>query len=123
MLSRAGDFYSSKLKAENCKDNSKSISIYNPTLYSNNMYQIFICIKNRVKARTGNVSGVLLYVKTDEEIVPDNDYPISGNRISVKTLDLNAEFADIAKQLDVLADGVFHNIVIKELDLNLLVML
>jgi hypothetical protein len=30
--------------------------------------------------------GVLLYAKTDEEITPDNDYIMSGNIISVKTV-------------------------------------
>lgn len=38
------------------------------------------------------VSGMLLYAKTDEMIQPDNIYQMSGNQISVKTLDLNQEF-------------------------------
>jgi 5-methylcytosine-specific restriction enzyme subunit McrC len=46
------------------------------------------------------VSGLLLYAKTEEEIQPDNSYLMSGNRISVRTLDLNREFAEIAKQLN-----------------------
>jgi 5-methylcytosine-specific restriction enzyme subunit McrC len=70
------------------------------TLHSANMYQIYTYVKNRDSAHSGNVSGVLLYAKTDEEIYPDNDYMMSGNLISVKTLDLNAEFANIAGQLD-----------------------
>jgi hypothetical protein len=41
------------------------------------------------------VSGVLLYAKTDEEIVPDNDFLLSGSRISVKTLDMNTDFSNI----------------------------
>ena len=45
------------------------------------------------------MSGILLYAKTDEDIVPDNDYMMSGNRISVKTLDLNADFEAIENQL------------------------
>ena len=48
---------------------------------------------------SGQVSGILLYAKTDEDIVPDNDYMMSGNRISVKTLDLNADFEAIENQL------------------------
>ena len=73
------------------------------TVHSGNLYQIFTYVKNRDKGASGSVSGVLLYAKTDEEITPDYDYLMSGNRISVKTLDLNADFAKIAKQLDELA--------------------
>lgn len=40
-----------------------------------------------------------MYAKTNEEVWPDNEYMMSGNRISVKPLDLNADFADIENQL------------------------
>ena len=74
--------------------------LYNSrTMHSNNMYQIFTYVKNKDTSNSGNVSGVLLYAKTDEDIVPDNDYMMSGNRISVKTLDLNANFPAIEYQL------------------------
>ena len=43
---------------------------------------------------------MLLYAKTDEQIQPDGDYQMSGNRISVKTLDLNRDFSEIAEQLN-----------------------
>ena len=43
---------------------------------------------------------MLLYAKTDEEIYPDNVYQMSGNQITVRTLDLNQPFAEIAGQLD-----------------------
>ena len=43
---------------------------------------------------------MLLYARTDELIQPDNEYRMSGNRISVKTLDLNKEFKVIAGQLN-----------------------
>ena len=62
------------------------------TLHSNNLYQIFTYVKNKA-ASGGEVSGLLLYAQTDEEIQPNNTYMMSGNRISVKTLDLNCEFA------------------------------
>lgn len=78
------------------------------TVHSGNLYQIFTYVKNRDKGTSGAVSGVLLYAKTDEEITPDYDYLMSGNRISVKTLDLNADFAKIAKQLDELACSYFN---------------
>jgi 5-methylcytosine-specific restriction enzyme subunit McrC len=68
-------------------------------LHSNNLYQIFSYVKNLDTANTGNVSGVLLYAKTDEVITPNHDYVMSGNCISVKTLDLNTSFPDIERQL------------------------
>lgn len=56
-----------------------------------------------------SVSGMLLYAKTDEELQPDNSYLMSGNKISVRTLDLNREFSEIAKQLDDIAAEHFGN--------------
>ncbi len=73
------------------------------TLHSNNLYQIFAYVKNQDRQNTGNVSGMLLYAKTNEAITPDCDFLISGNKISVKTLDLNVAFHDIAAQLNVIA--------------------
>ena len=43
---------------------------------------------------------MLLYAKTDEQIQPDHVYHMSGNKISVRTLDLNCDFAEIAQQLN-----------------------
>ena len=77
------------------------------TFHSANMYQIFTYVKNFDKAQTGNVSGMLLYAKTDEAVTPDNEFMMSGNKISVKTLDLNREFEVIAKQLDDIAKTNF----------------
>lgn len=70
------------------------------TFHSANMYQIFTYVKNLDKEQTGNVSGMLLYARTNEALQPDNDYVISGNKISVKTLDLNCDFEVIKNQLD-----------------------
>lgn len=72
---------------------------HNDTFHSNNLYQIFAYVKNQDVKNSGNVSGMLLYAKTGEEIVPDAEYFMGGNRISVKTLDLNDEFKNIASQL------------------------
>ena len=80
------------------------------TLHSNNLYQIFTYVKNR-DAEFGEeqhtVSGMLLYARTDEAIQPDNVYQMSGNRISVKTLDLNRKFPEIAAQLNEIVDEHF----------------
>lgn len=84
------------------------------TLHSNNLYQIFTYVKNRdiyVKKELGNnagdVAGMLLYAKTDEDITPDCDFQMSGNKISIKTLDLNLPFDEIAEQLDKIAEDFF----------------
>lgn len=70
------------------------------TLHSNNLYQIFTYVKNMDKFGTGEVSGMLLYAKTQEEITPDNSFSMSGNQIMVKTLDLNTSFLYICEQLE-----------------------
>jgi len=73
------------------------------TLHSGNLYQIFTYVKNK-SAEYGEkpheVSGMLLYAKTDDQIQPDHVYYMSGNRISVRTLDLNCPFNEIAFRLD-----------------------
>ena len=50
-------------------------------------------------------SGV--HAATDEAIQPDNSYRMSGNQISVKTLDLNRDFSEISAQLDAIVDEHF----------------
>lgn len=73
------------------------------TLHSNNLYQIFTYVKNKdteLEGKQRTVSGMLLYARTDEIIQPDNSYKMSGNKISVKTLDLNCQFFEIATQLN-----------------------
>jgi len=79
------------------------------SFHSHNMYQIFTYVKNKDYENSGNVSGALLYAKTDEDIVPDNEFLISGNRIAVKTLDMNTEFSNIKQQLNNLAEGFLLN--------------
>lgn len=75
------------------------------TMHSNNMYQIFTYVKNKDVNSSGDVSGVLLYARTNEEIVPNNDYIMSGNRISVKSLDLGSDFKNISNQLDLIVEN------------------
>ena len=78
------------------------------TIRSGNLYQIFTYVKNKDIDHTGNVSGVILYAKTDEEITPDNSYLIDGNKISVKTLDLSKDFEGIKLQLNKIVDEWPH---------------
>ena len=73
------------------------------SLHSNNLYQIFTYVKNKdyeLRQQKHEVSGMLLYAKTDEDIQPNNVYQMSGNQISVKTFDLNLPFSDISRQLN-----------------------
>ena len=76
------------------------------TIHSANLYQIFTYVKNWPAAPDESVAGMLLYAGTDDEIQPNNDYQISGNTISVKTLDLDCDFSCIAKKLDEIAATV-----------------
>jgi 5-methylcytosine-specific restriction enzyme subunit McrC len=103
------------------------------SVHSHNLYQIFTYVKNKeaelaragagaggtqpgvradaqVGAQAGvmhEVSGMLLYARTDEDVQPDATYQMSGNKISVRTLDLGLPFADIRAQLDAIAEEHF----------------
>jgi len=77
------------------------------SLHSANIYQIFAYVKNQDVGNTGNVAGMLLYAKTDEDITPDMEVVMSGNMISAKTLDLNRTFPEIASQLKTIAKNYF----------------
>lgn len=83
------------------KQNTKKI-------HSNNLYQIFTYVKNKAVSG-GDVSGMILYAKTDEEIQPNNTYIMSGNKISVNTLNLDCDFSQIATQLNGIADEFITN--------------
>lgn len=69
------------------------------TIHSQNLYQIFTYVKNRDRNSDGSVTGMLLYANTDGDN-PDMEYHLSGNKISVKTLDLNCDFSKVRIQLD-----------------------
>ncbi len=80
------------------------------TLHSANLYQIFTYVKNKASSFIGDtraVSGMLLYARTDKETLLHHTYQMSGNRISVRTLDLNCDFTEIARQLDAIAEEEF----------------
>lgn len=80
------------------------------TLHSSNLYQIFTYVKNKeieLAAQPHEVSGMLLYAKTDEAVLPNNSYVMSGNKISVKTLDLDCDFSEIANQLNKIVEMHF----------------
>lgn len=78
------------------------------SFHSHNLYQILAYIKNEDKLNTGNVIGVLLYAKTEEDITPNSTFTLDGNLIGVKTVDLNTEFQNIMQELDNLANEFFN---------------
>ncbi|MGN0829811.1 MAG: 5-methylcytosine-specific restriction endonuclease system specificity protein McrC [Candidatus Ornithospirochaeta sp.] len=80
------------------------------TIHSGNLYQIFTYVKNKeaeLKSSGYVVAGMLLYAKTDEDILPDNEYRMSGNTISVRTLDLSGDFSRIDDQLKRIVNNFF----------------
>ncbi len=80
------------------------------TVRSAHLYQIFAYVKNKAAEpapKYDEVSGMLLYARTDEDVQPDQRYRMSGNRIDVRTLDLSRESAEIDKQLDGIAEEFF----------------
>ena len=83
-----------------------------PKLPSANLYQIFAYVKNYEKRIADSdtdeeVSGLLLYAKTNELNVPFCQCNIGGNRIGAQTLDLNCDFKTIRGQLDGIANKIF----------------
>ncbi len=81
------------------------------TLHSGNLYQIFTYVKNKeyeLNDQPHEVAGMLLYARTEEEIQPNQKYMMSGNRISVRTLDLNEDFCEIKGQLDRIVEEYFE---------------
>ena len=82
------------------------------TVHSGNLYQIFAYVKNleAALARAGEpceVSGILLYAKTDAQLQPRGAWQIDGSRIEVATLDLERPFPQLRVQLDAIAERYF----------------
>lgn len=96
--------------------------LYNvPKQRSDNMYQIFAYVKNMeanllaadIKNETHadpskhRVYGMLLYAATDEKVKADAEYHMSGNQISVRTIDLDCEWEQVTAQLDTVVTDYF----------------
>ena len=76
------------------------------SLRSAHLYQIYAYVKNMDKTHSGKVSGMLLYAQTVGEPSPDSDFLMDGNRISVRTLNLNRPFALISQTLEEVAQSI-----------------
>lgn len=90
---------------------SKSMSqnFTKETLHSAHLYQIFAYVKNMDTENTGNVSGLLLYAKTENQVFPEGEpFVIGGNSIGARTLDLNVSFDILRIQLDKIAEEYFN---------------
>ena len=67
---------------------------------SSHLYQIFTYVTNKAyKSKDFKVSGMLLYAKSDEEKLPNQDYIICGSKIGVHCLDLEQDFRLIKEYL------------------------
>lgn len=78
------------------------------TLHSHNLYQIFTYVKNKEIEVNDEVAGMLLYCEVKNDLKLNQEYKMSGNKISVKTLNLNTEFGLIKEQLDNIVYGFFE---------------
>ena len=79
-------------------------------VHSHNLCQIFAYAKNRdagFGSEPHEVAGMLLYARTRQQLQPDVTYKMSGNAITVTTLDLSREFSEIAAKLDAVAMEFF----------------
>lgn len=78
------------------------------SFHSHNLYQIFTYVKNEAAHFNGKVSGMLLYARTDDDMIPNDGvkFEANGNSIAVKSLDLSGNFKSIVEQLNEIADGV-----------------
>lgn len=82
------------------------------SVISGNLYQLFSYVKNEAALhhQPSEVSGMLLYAATDDAVQPSSTYQMSGNTISVRTLDLNKDFKEISAQLDAIVVEYFPRI-------------
>lgn len=70
-------------------------------IHTNNLYQIHTYVSNCDTTHSGKVDGMLLYAKTDEDVVPNGQLEMhDGNTIYFRTLDLGVDFEKIKAQLE-----------------------
>ena len=79
------------------------------TFRNAHLYQIFTYVKNKDVNNTGNVFGMLLYAKTEEELFKEQKNTFGNNVIEIKNLDLTKDFKLVEKQLDDIAYNFTDN--------------
>ncbi len=80
-------------------------------LHSQNLYQIFSYVQNRdyqFGTQERQVAGLLLYARSERDRELNAVYHIHGQKIAVRTLDLNRPFGEIAHQLDEIVQKYFN---------------
>lgn len=72
------------------------------SVHSHNLYQLFTYVMNESAAFSGDVSGMLLYAKTDDDVIPSEGLSVNicGKAFAVRSLDLRGDFDSICRQLD-----------------------
>lgn len=91
------------------KYSSKSMNDYHnkEKIHRDHSNQIFTYVINYDIGHTGTVDGMLLYAKTQEDVVPDGkDTFTDGNVFYYKNLDLNQNFEGIRLQLDNIVNSI-----------------
>lgn len=84
-------FYNQNMAVNRYSDSRKQIS--------ENMYQLFSYLENYKVAENEELSGMLLYAKTEDDVQPDHEYKIKGKVFKVMHIDLNTEFTFLKEQL------------------------
>lgn len=69
------------------------------SLHSGNLYQISAYVQH-ASALHDQVSGLLLYARTNGPVQPDLDAVLAGHRIGASTLDLTKPWAQLQEQLE-----------------------
>lgn len=72
------------------------------SFHSHNLYQIFTYVMNESESFSGDVSGMLLYAKTSDDIIPDEGCAVNicNKKFYVRCLDLRGDFNSICSQLN-----------------------
>jgi len=79
-------------------------------LHSSNLYQMFTYLKNYQASNNDHVDGLILYAKTNATVSPNTQVHVSGHMLTVTSLDLNVDFAQIRAQLNGIVTEHFDSI-------------
>ena len=74
------------------------------TFKSNNLYQIYTYVKNEDKSASGNVIGMLMYVKTNNNDEQWAEYNMGNNKIVITNIDFSKDFDTVKKNLNMIAE-------------------
>lgn len=100
--------YNNKELIIDAKYYSKSLQKqYNKETYrNNNINQIFTYVKNEDYKNTGDVSGMLLYAKTESENLGWQEMKLTNNIFIITDLDLSSEFSAVQDKMNKIANWI-----------------